>query len=242
MKHGIELVFCKTYTCSFVALLDYVSRTEAIKIRPTSTIRLSSVSQLSLNLRHGFVSNFSFYFPWGISLRILGIFEKKYLFHFFYKCLFVFVNIWHYGSKTFQTLFLLQITSEHHTSPEFSFQWSSKTTFFFEVLNIEILTFLVLLDSVSIGHGMGELVRRPSVASIIVASTEPIAWIPFKFNCCFPWTMIPLGHFLNFWKKIFSNFGRFVSVFVNMGPCGRQSSQTLLLLQITAKRFSWISS
>ncbi len=58
----------------FLALLDYVSRAHGIAICPSSVVRRPSVrpsvrlsvSQLSLNLMHGFLSNFSFGFPWAI--------------------------------------------------------------------------------------------------------------------------------------------------------------------------------
>ncbi len=53
----------------FLALLDYVSRAHEIAIYPSSVVRPSvrpSVSQLSLNLMHGFLSNFGCWFPWAI--------------------------------------------------------------------------------------------------------------------------------------------------------------------------------
>ncbi len=53
----------------FLALLDSVSRGHGMEFlsvvrRPSG--RPSSVSQLSLNLMHGFLSNFSCGFPWAI--------------------------------------------------------------------------------------------------------------------------------------------------------------------------------
>ena len=48
-----------------LALLDYVSRAHEIEICPSSAVR-PSVSQLSLNLMHGFLSNFGCCFPWAI--------------------------------------------------------------------------------------------------------------------------------------------------------------------------------
>ncbi len=47
----------------FLALLDHISRAHEIKIRP-SVIRPSSVA--SLKLLYGFLSNFSYCFPWAI--------------------------------------------------------------------------------------------------------------------------------------------------------------------------------
>ena len=47
-----------------------------------------------------------------------------------------------YGRENFKTQFLLQIPAESfQTFPEFSFQWSSQTTFgIFAILKIEIFT------------------------------------------------------------------------------------------------------
>ncbi len=52
---------CLLSVNAFLALLDYVSRAHEIKICPPS-----SVSQLSLNLMHGFLSNFICGFSWTI--------------------------------------------------------------------------------------------------------------------------------------------------------------------------------
>ncbi len=61
---------------SFLALLDHVRRAHEIEIRP------SSVSQLSLNLIRGFLSNFGCCFPLGHALtRFLNL--KKKIFRFF---------------------------------------------------------------------------------------------------------------------------------------------------------------
>ncbi len=52
----------------FLALLDYVSRAHEIAICLSSVC--PSVSQLSLNLMHSFISNFSCGFPWAIRLDL----------------------------------------------------------------------------------------------------------------------------------------------------------------------------
>ncbi len=65
----------------FLALLDHVSRAHGIAICPSSVIR-PSVSQLSLNLMHGFLSNFSCGFPWAICSDVFLMFEKKFFFDF----------------------------------------------------------------------------------------------------------------------------------------------------------------
>ncbi len=74
-----------------------------------------SVSQLFLNLMHGFLSNFSCGFLWAIRSDIIFEFLKKKIFFFF------FVNMGPYGSENFKTLLLLQIAAEtFQTFPEFS--------------------------------------------------------------------------------------------------------------------------
>ncbi len=50
--------------------------------RNLSVVR-PSVSQLSLNFMHRFLSNFSCGFPWAICSDIFWIFEKKFFFDFF---------------------------------------------------------------------------------------------------------------------------------------------------------------
>ncbi len=52
----------------FLALLVYVSRDHEIEIRPSSV--RPSLSQLSLNLTHRFLSNFSCGFLWAIPLYV----------------------------------------------------------------------------------------------------------------------------------------------------------------------------
>ncbi len=85
-----------------------------------SVIRLS-VSQLSLNLMHEFLSNFSCGltgFPWAIRLDNFLIFEN---FFDFLRILFVFINMGPYVSENFKTLLLLQIAAKScQTFPEFS--------------------------------------------------------------------------------------------------------------------------
>ncbi len=89
-------------------------------VRP-SVVR-PSVSQLSLNLMHGFLSNFSCGFPWAIRSDVFLIFEKKFFFFDFLRIFFVFVNMGPYGSKSFKTLLRLQIAAESfQTFPEFSY-------------------------------------------------------------------------------------------------------------------------
>ena len=65
-----------------LALVDYASRAHEIEIRP-STVRPSSVSQISLYLMRDFLSNFSCSFPWAIRSDIFFlIFERKKNKHF----------------------------------------------------------------------------------------------------------------------------------------------------------------
>ncbi len=66
----------------FLALLDYVSRAhENLSVIRPSVVR-PSVSQLSLNLMHRFLSNFSCGFPWAIRSDVFLIFEKIFIFDF----------------------------------------------------------------------------------------------------------------------------------------------------------------
>ena len=64
-KYGEIIIKCKFYliTKDFLALLDYVSRAYELAICSSSVVCPSSVrpsvSQLSLNLMHGLISNFS---------------------------------------------------------------------------------------------------------------------------------------------------------------------------------------
>ncbi len=120
-----------------VALLD-VSRAHEIEICPSSVVR-PSVSQLSLNLMHGFLSNFGCCFPWAIRSDAFWIFEY-FFYYYFLRIFFVFVNKGPNGSENFKTLLLLQITAKSFTFSEFSSQWSSQNyVWIFEILKIEIL-------------------------------------------------------------------------------------------------------
>ena len=88
----------------FLALLDYVSRAHEVAICPSPVVR-PSMSQLSLNFMHGFLSNLSCGFP--------CIFGKKMFFLFiFLGIFFIFVNMGPYGRQDFKTVLLLQITAE----------------------------------------------------------------------------------------------------------------------------------
>ncbi len=73
----------------FWALLDSVTRGHILDFCPSSVVRLS-VSQLSLNLMHRFLSNFGCCFSWAIRLDGFWIFEKKYA---FLQIFFDFVNM-----------------------------------------------------------------------------------------------------------------------------------------------------
>ncbi len=85
-----------------------------------------SVVRFSLNLAHGFLSNFGCCVLWAIRPDVFFIFVKKFFFDFL-RIFFVFVNMGPYGSEICKTLHLLQITAESfHTFPEFSPQWSSQ--------------------------------------------------------------------------------------------------------------------
>ncbi len=75
-------------------------------------------------------------------------------------------------------------------------------------------------------------VRRSSVASII---SEVIAWISFKFNCGFPWT-ICRDLFCHFWL-FYLLFYEYFSFSFNMGPHRSENFKTLLFLHIAAE--SW---
>ncbi len=136
---------------SFLALLDYVSRAHEIAICPSSVRRPSvrpSVSQLSLNLMHGFLSNFICGFPWAIRSDIFWIFEKKFFLDFLW-IFFVFVNMGPYGSENLKTLLLLQIAAKSfQTFPEFSPQWSSQN-YVWDFWNFEFLIFNDFFSKIS---------------------------------------------------------------------------------------------
>ncbi len=65
LLRSVWSIFTHIQDCHILALLDYVSRAHGIAICPSSVVR-PSVSQLSLNLSHGFLSNFSCGLPWAI--------------------------------------------------------------------------------------------------------------------------------------------------------------------------------
>ena len=69
---------------SFLAVLDYVSRAHKTEISPSSVVR-PSVAQLSLNLMHGFLSNFGCWFCWAICSGVFAIFENFFFFWIFYE-------------------------------------------------------------------------------------------------------------------------------------------------------------
>ena len=69
-------------------------------------VRLS-VSQFSLNLMRGLLSNFSCCFLWA--RRYFFILKKCFFLISFLRIFFVFVNMGPYGSENFKTLHLLQI-------------------------------------------------------------------------------------------------------------------------------------
>ena len=95
----------------FLAPRDYVSRAHEIAIVRRPSIR-PSVLQLSLNLRHEFLSNFGCCFSWAIRWDFfVWIFEKKFFFHLLQIFFFVFLNIGPYGAKIFKTLLLLLQTA-----------------------------------------------------------------------------------------------------------------------------------
>ena len=99
-------------------MLDYVSRAHQIEF----VHRPSSVSQLSLNLMHQFLSNLGCCFPRTIWSDVFWIFDFFYLL----RILFIFVNMGPYGSENFKTP-LPQIAAKSiQTFPQLSPQWSSQ--------------------------------------------------------------------------------------------------------------------
>ena len=69
------------YKVPFLALLDYASRAHEIVICPSSVVS-PSVTQLSLNLMGGFLSNFGCCFPWAIRPKKFWNFEKNFFYFF----------------------------------------------------------------------------------------------------------------------------------------------------------------
>ena len=133
----------------YLALFDHVSRAHEIEIHRSvgPSVRPLSVSQLSLNLIQGFLSNFSCCFPWVIRSDVLWIFEKKSrIFHFFkIFFFFIYVNMRPYGSK------ISKRYSSYKSQPKvfkhllnFLTPWSSKNyDGIIEILKIEILMILL---------------------------------------------------------------------------------------------------
>ncbi len=92
-------------------------------------VRHPSVSQLPLNLLHGFLSNFMCGFSWTIR-RANFLFLKKKIWEWG-GILYGYISFsltWDpYGSENFKMLLVLQIAAEKFQSfPEFSFQWFSQ--------------------------------------------------------------------------------------------------------------------
>ncbi len=67
---------------SGLALLDYISRTHEIKIRPSIVCPAVCGIRLSLKLLHGFLSNFICCFPWAICPDVFSFLEKNFFFIF----------------------------------------------------------------------------------------------------------------------------------------------------------------
>ena len=109
----------------FLALLDYVSRAHEIEICPSFVVRRPSVrpsvSQLSLNLMHGFLSNFGCCSLWAIRWDVFWILKKK-----CFRIFFWFVNMGPHGSPDFKTLLLQIAAKSFQTFSEFSSQWSTQ--------------------------------------------------------------------------------------------------------------------
>ncbi len=111
---------------AFSALLDYVSRAHEIEIRPLSVRRLAVRlwHRLSLKLLYGFLSNFSFGFPWPICPDFVFIFN---FFIFFYEY-FWFSLTWDpMGAKTSKRYSSLKsLLNPFKLFCEFSSQWSGQ--------------------------------------------------------------------------------------------------------------------
>ncbi len=85
------------------ALLDYVSRAHEIEIRLLSVCR-PSMSQLSRNLIHKFLSKFHLWLLLDYLQRHFFIFKKNGVVVDFLRIFFVFVNMGPYGSENFKML------------------------------------------------------------------------------------------------------------------------------------------
>ena len=85
------------------------------------SVRRLSVSQLSLNLMHGYLSKF------GLAQTFFFNFEKKKMRGFCKNNFFALINMRPYGNENLKTLLLLQITAKSfQTCPEFSSEWSTQ--------------------------------------------------------------------------------------------------------------------
>ena len=180
-------------------------------------IHPSSMSQLSLNLMHGFLANFGCCFPWTLCRGIFFVLWK-FFFYFFCKY-FLFLLTWDvpYGSQNFKTLLLLQIAAGCFQSfPEFFSQWSSQNNVwnFWNFKSWSFNDFLALLDYVSRVHeieicpsSVHPSVRRPSVSQL---SLNLMHRFLSNFSCGFSWTI----HITNFFiLKIWFFFYFFMNIF-----------------------------
>ena len=158
-------------------------------------------NRLSLNLQHGFLSNFISWLPWAICPGVFRI-KKKMIFYVYF---FVFVNMGPYGRKTFKTLPLLQIALESfQTFPEFSSQCSSQSTSFGFFWVTIFFNCAWLCQHTSWNRNL--FIVRPSSVVRVAIISEPIEQIPSPGK--------PTRRFLNFWRKkcifkIFRIFFRF---------------------------------
>ena len=127
----IQLIFYTTFLYSwrrpffFYLCLTMSAQLMKSKFVHRPSIVRPSVCQLSLNLMHGLLSNFSCGFPWAIRSDFFWIFEKKFFFDFL-RIFFVFVNMGPNGSENFKTLLLQIVAKCFETCPEFFSQWSSQ--------------------------------------------------------------------------------------------------------------------
>ncbi len=154
------------------------------------------MSQLSLNLTHRFLSNFSFCFPWAIRWYVFRIFMKKnnntYSIFFFT----IFFFRFRYHGTLCKTLLLLQITAESfQTSPEFSSQRSSQNCLFlkkFEISN-EFFAF-----SLTWGPNGSKNFKMLLLIQIAAKGFQTFPEVPSQNSC---------GDFWNFVCNVCNAFG-----------------------------------